>query len=56
VKWDAISRTPETYADYLNEFVYGVKDRKEYLQKMGSGLLDRLRAKSRMCEGVDYGY
>jgi glutaconate CoA-transferase subunit A len=56
VKWDAISRTPETYADYLNEFVYGVKDRKEYLQKMGSGLLERLRAKSRMCEGVDYGY
>ena len=56
VKWDEISRDPKTYADYLNEFVYGVKDRKEYLSKVGSGLMDRLKAKPRKCEGVDYGY
>lgn len=56
VKWEEISRDPKTYQDYLEAFVYGVKDRKEYLQKMGSGLIDRLRAKPRKCEGVDYGY
>jgi glutaconate CoA-transferase subunit A len=56
VKWEEISRDPKTYQDYLNEFVFGVKDRKGYLQKAGSGLIDRLRAKPRKCEGVDYGY
>ncbi len=56
VKWEDISRDPKTYQDYLNEFVFGVKDRKGYLQKAGSGLIDRLRAKPRKCEGVDYGY
>jgi len=33
-----------------------VKNRQEYLKKMGTGLVDRLRAKPRRCEGVDYGY
>ncbi len=56
VKWEEISRDPKTYQDYLNEFVFGVKDRKGYLEKAGSGLIDRLRAKPRKCEGVDYGY
>jgi glutaconate CoA-transferase subunit A len=56
VKWEDISRDPKTYQDYLNEFVFGVKDRQGYLQKAGTGLIDRLRAKPRKCEGVDYGY
>ncbi len=56
VKWEEISRDPKTYHDYLNEFVYGVKDREGYLAKVGTGLIDRLRAKPRKCEGVDYGY
>jgi glutaconate CoA-transferase subunit A len=56
VKWEEISRDPKTYQDYLNEFVYGVKDRNGYLKKMGNNLIDRLKAKPRKCEGVDYGY
>jgi glutaconate CoA-transferase subunit A len=56
VKWEEISRDPKTYQDYLNEFVYGVKGRQEYLKKAGSGLIERLKAKPRKCEGVDYGY
>lgn len=56
VKWEEISRDPKTYQDYFNEFVYGVKDREAYLKKMGTGLLDQLKAKPRKCEGVDYGY
>jgi len=56
VKWEEISKDPKTYQDYLSAFVYGVKDRKGYLQKMGTHLIDRLKAKPRMCEGVDYGY
>lgn len=56
VKWEEISRDPKTYQDYFNEFVYGVKDRKEYLKKSGSDLIDRLKAKPRLSQGVDYGY
>jgi glutaconate CoA-transferase subunit A len=56
VKWEDISRDPATYAAYLDEFVYGVPDRAAYMKKMGGELMDRLRAKSRMSEGVDYGY
>ncbi|GHH02152.1 CoA transferase subunit A [Comamonas sp. JC664] len=56
VKWEDISRQPETYRAWLEEFVYGVKDRQDYLARLETGLLDKLRAKARVCEGVDYGY
>ncbi|MFE8600307.1 CoA transferase subunit A [Archangium violaceum] len=56
VKWEDISKQPETYRDYLEEFVHGVADRQGYLKRLESGLLERLRAKARVCEGVDYGY
>ncbi|AKT37802.1 CoA transferase subunit A [Chondromyces crocatus] len=56
VQWEEISRKPESYQAYLDEFVFGVEDRKGYLKKLGSGVLDKLRAKPRPCEGVDYGY
>ena len=55
VAWEDISKTPESYARYLDEWVYGVPDRAAYLKKM-SALADKLRAKPRICEGVDYGY
>lgn len=56
VKWEDISRNPETYRAYLDEFVRGCRDRKAYLAKLDKGLMDKLQAKSRMCEGVDYGF
>jgi len=56
VKWEEISRDPKTYQDYLSEFVHGVKDRQEYLKKMDQGILHKLKARPRKCEGVDYGY
>ena len=56
VKWEDISRDPATYAAYLEELVHGVPDRAAYMKKMGTALMDQLRAKSRMSEGVDYGY
>lgn len=56
VDWEDISRDPASYKNYLDAFVYGVKDRKEYIAKMGGDLFARLKAKPRKCEGVDYGY
>jgi glutaconate CoA-transferase subunit A len=56
VDWEDISRDPASYKNYLDAFVFGVKDRHEYIQKMGTDLMSRLKAKPRKCEGVDYGY
>jgi glutaconate CoA-transferase, subunit A len=54
VGWERISRDPAALAAYLDEYVYGVRDRQEYLER-SSGLL-RLSADARVCAGVNYGY
>ncbi|NCN26884.1 CoA transferase subunit A [bacterium] len=56
VNWDVISRDSKTYADWLNEFVYSSENHADYMKKLGTKTMERLKAKSRMCEGVDYGY
>ncbi|HLB81942.1 MAG TPA: CoA-transferase [Gemmatimonadales bacterium] len=54
VAWEAISRDPVRLARYLDEFVYGVPDRAAYLKKQPR--VARLKAKERLCAGVNYGY
>lgn len=54
VTWENISRDPAALARYLEEFVYGVADRAGYVAR--SGGLEGLRAQSRVCAGVNYGY
>ncbi|HVE80157.1 MAG TPA: CoA-transferase [Gemmatimonadaceae bacterium] len=55
VEWEAVSRDPVRLAEWLEEFVYGVRDRTEYLARF-PGLVERLAADQRVCEGVNYGY
>jgi glutaconate CoA-transferase subunit A len=54
IAWEGISRDSAALVRYLDEFVHGVKDRAEYVDK--SGGLDRLRAAKRVCAGVNYGF
>ena len=54
VAWEAISRDPAKLQAYLDEFVYGVPDRKAYMDKQPA--LKRLAAKKLISEGVNYGY
>jgi glutaconate CoA-transferase subunit A len=54
IAWEGISRDSAALVRYLDEFVHGVKDRAEYVDK--SGGLDRLRAAERVCAGVNYGF
>ncbi len=43
-------------AAYLDKYVYGVKDRAEYM-KAHPGLVERLRVKEpKVCAGVNYGF
>jgi glutaconate CoA-transferase subunit A len=54
VGWEKISRDPAALSRYLEQFVLGVKDRAEYVERCGN--LDRLRATEHVCAGVNYGF
>ena len=55
LKWDKISENAEMVKAYLNEWVYGVKDRHEYWQKLGAETQKRLKVKERYSEKINYG-
>jgi glutaconate CoA-transferase subunit A len=54
VAWEDVSRSPDRLARYLDEFVYGLPDRAAYMQRQPQAA--RLKAKERVCSGVNYGY
>jgi glutaconate CoA-transferase subunit A len=53
--WDQVSSSNETVKSWLEEWVYGVKDREEYWQKLGAEVHERLKVKPRMSEAINYG-
>jgi glutaconate CoA-transferase, subunit A len=55
LNWDKISEDPEMVKQWLNEWVYGVKDCTEYWQKLGSETHKRLEVKPKFAARVNYG-
>ncbi len=55
LEWDEISKTREGVQAYLDEWVYGVKDRAEYMQKLGAAKRQSLQIGSRPAAVTDYG-
>jgi glutaconate CoA-transferase subunit A len=55
LSWDKISENPERTRQYLDEWVYGIKDRDEYWQKLSPDTHARLKIESRLSATVDYG-
>jgi len=55
LKWDEISSNRDATQAYLDEWVYGVKDRAEYWDKLGEEVHKRLKIASRPSATVDYG-
>ena len=53
--WDKISESPEATQGYLEEWVYGVRDRNEYWQKLGAEKHKRLAVPELMSEPINYG-
>ncbi len=53
--WDKISETKEGVQAYLDEWVYGVRDRAEYMDKLGAETMERLKVAGRCSKPVDYG-
>ena len=55
VGWREISQDVEKFNAYLDEWIYGVRDRSEYVARMGTALT-RLKASERLSDPVNYGY
>ncbi len=55
LQWDKISESAGSVKSYLDEWVYGVKDRVEYMQKLGEEKRAKLMIKARMSEPINYG-
>jgi len=55
LEWDKISADAQAIRAYLDKWVYGVKDRNEYWQKLGPEVHGRLQVKPRPSAPVDYG-
>ena len=55
MQWDKVSESPEATQAYLDEWVYGVKDRAEYWEKLGQETHQRLQVKAMMSEPINYG-
>jgi glutaconate CoA-transferase subunit A len=55
VRWREVSQNEALFNKYLEEWVYGVRDRGEYVERLGAEM-DRLKARPNYCEPVNYGY
>ncbi len=55
IRWREISKDVGRFNSYLDEWIYGVADRAEYVERMGTSLAG-LKAHDHFCEPVNYGY
>jgi glutaconate CoA-transferase subunit A len=55
LEWDKISADPAQVRAWLDEWVYGVRDRHEYWEKLGTEIHERLRIEPLWSEPVNYG-
>ncbi len=55
LEWDKISADPQRVKEWLDEWVYQVKDRQAYWAKLGAEAQARLKVASSMSAPVDYG-
>lgn len=55
VRWREISKDLAVFQSYLDEWVFGVRDRAEYVARMGESLT-KLKASARLSAPVNYGY
>ncbi len=55
IRWREISKDVARFNSYLDEWVYGVRDRAEYVERMGASLAG-LKARARLSAHVNYGY
>ncbi|HZW03430.1 MAG TPA: CoA-transferase [Anaerolineaceae bacterium] len=55
LEWDKITESEQATRHWLDEWVYGVKDRAEYVEKLGAEALARLQVPEQLSAPVNYG-
>jgi glutaconate CoA-transferase subunit A len=55
IRWREISKDIARFNSYLDKWVYGLRDRAEYVERMGASLTG-LKARDYFCAPVNYGY
>jgi len=55
LRWREISKDVARFDSYLDEWVFGVRDRAEYVERMGASLTG-LKARTNLSTAVNYGY
>lgn len=55
LEWDKISQDRQAVQAWLDEWVYGVRDRAEYWEKLGQEAHKRLQVKPRLSQPINYG-
>jgi glutaconate CoA-transferase subunit A len=55
LNWDKVSESTDAVKQYLDEWIFGVKNREEYWEKLGEETHSRLKIRSRISATVDYG-
>ncbi|MCL5930062.1 MAG: CoA transferase subunit A, partial [Candidatus Thermoplasmatota archaeon] len=55
LRWDKISRSIPDTEKYLEDWVYGLNDREEYMKKLGTEKLSSLRMKEKFVPPLNYG-
>jgi len=55
LRWREISKDVVQFTAYLDEWIYGMRDRAEYVLRLGPSLAG-LKAHDHFCEPVNYGY
>jgi glutaconate CoA-transferase subunit A len=53
--WDKVSESAQATKQYLDEWVYGVRDRDEYWEKLGAETHKRLEVPQLMSQPINYG-
>jgi glutaconate CoA-transferase subunit A len=56
VDWYTISKDQKSMEGYMEDWIYGVSGRMEYIKKMGERLVARLKADEKLAAPVNYGY
>jgi glutaconate CoA-transferase subunit A len=56
VEWAKTSKDRASLEKYLEDWVYGVSGRKEYVEKLGTDYVNKLKAEERLSGPVNYGF
>jgi glutaconate CoA-transferase subunit A len=56
VDWYNISKEQESMEKYISDWILGISNREEYMEKLGARNVERLKAEKKLCSPVNYGY